>query len=103
MRIHYIFNDRKRDEEHYHKLIIVKQMSKFRYTLELYKKPVEQIPDISSMKLGCFLYLKNGKYVIYDARNYLMKEFNEPAEFLVEKEYHSNIDNAINELFNKKY
>jgi len=103
MRIHYIFNEKKRDEEHYHKLIIVKQTSKFKYTLELYKKYVEQIPDISSIKLGYFLYIKNGKYVMYDARNYLMKEFNEPAEFLVEKEYHIDINNALNELFNNKY
>ena len=103
MRIHYIFNEKKRDEEHYHKLIIVKQTSKLKYTLELYKKYVEQIPDISSMKLGCFLYIKNGKYVIYDARNYLMKEFSDSALFLVEDKYHSTLNDALQELFNKKY
>lgn len=103
MNINYLFQDKILNNEHKYKLIIVKHQSKYKYILELYKKTVDQIKDISSMKLGCFLYVKNNQYCIYDAKNYIIKEFNESSEFLVEKVGHSNIDSALNELFNKKY
>jgi len=103
MRFHYLFNDRLSNEKKYHKLIIVKQTSKYKYILELYRKPIDEIKIIDSLKRGCFLYMKNNKYCIYDSKNYIIKEFNEPVEFLVENNYHRDIGNALKELFCKKY
>jgi len=103
MRFHYLFNDRVNDEKHYHKLIIVKQKSKFKYILELYKRPIDQFKTIDSLKSGCFLYMKNNKYCIYYARNYVFRDFNYPARFIVEDKDHNDLGNALFYLFNMKY
>lgn len=103
MQISYIFNDLVRDENLKHKFIIVKQTSRYKYILELHKKTIDQIRDINDMKLGCFLYFKNNKFCIYDAKNYLFKEFNELSEFIVEENCYMDITYALRDLFNKKY
>lgn len=102
MRIHYLFQDNIEDDKYFYKFIIVKQVSKYKYILELYRKTVDQIDNFESLKLGCFLYIKNNKYCIYDAKNYIFKEFNAFAQFLVENNYHVSIENALFELFSKK-
>jgi len=98
----YLFQNELNNEKHYYKLIIVKQISKYKYTLELFKKTTEQIQDINSLKLGCFLYIKNNEFRIYDARNYVIKEFNEPAKFLFEGQCYGNISQALIDIFHKK-
>ena len=103
MRFHYLFNDIVIGEQHYHKPIIVKQTSKFKYILELYNKPIDQLKTIDSLKRGCFLYMKNNKYCIYDARNYVFRDFNDPARFIVEDKDHNDLGNALFYLFNTKY
>lgn len=103
MQICYVFQDLVLDESHKHKFIIVKQVSKYKYILELYKKTIDQILDINSIKLGCFLYVKNNKFCIYDAKKYIFKEFNELSEYIVEENYHMDIKYALIDLFNKKY
>lgn len=103
MNFHYLFQNYIEDKNVFHKLIIVKQIRKYKYILELYRKTIDQIPNIDTLKIGCFLYMKNNKYCIYDSKNYIIKEFNEPAEFLVENNYHRDIGNALKELFCKKY
>jgi len=55
------------------------------------------------MKLGCFLYFKNNKFCIYDAKKNIFKEFNELSEYIVEENYHMDIKYALIDLFNKKY
>ena len=102
MNFHYLFQDRiNHNDINCNKPIVVKQTSKYKYTLELYKKPVETITNINDIKNGSFLYIKNNKYCIYDARNYLIKQFNEPAEFLITNYYFTDIDSALRDLFNK--
>jgi len=103
MQISYIFQDLVQDENLKHKFIIVKQTSKYKYILELHKKTIDQIQDINDIKLGCFLYLKNNKFCIYDAKNYRFKEFNELSEFIIEENYYMDITYALRDLFNKKY
>ncbi len=103
MRFHYLFNDRLSNEKKYHKLISVKQTSKYKYFLELYRKPIDEIKTIDSLKRGCFLYMKNNKYCIYDAKNYIFREINEPARFLIDDKCHTILEDALVYLFNTRY
>jgi len=99
MTIHYIFQDKINDEDCPHKFIIVKQISNFKYTLQLHKKIVPKNFHLYSLKFGKFLYFDKNQYCIYDAKNYIFTYFNHPAEFIVDTIYHYNIENALLELF----
>ena len=102
MYFHYLFQDKiNHNDITCNKPIIVKQISKYKYALELYKKPVETIANIDEIKNGAFLYIKNNKYCIYDSKNYLIRQFNEPAEFLITNYYFTDIDSALRDLFNR--
>jgi len=102
MRFHYLFKEKIKNEEHYFKLIVVKQTSKYKYILELHKKRIDELKTIDSLKLGCFLYSKNNKYCIYDSKNYIFREFNEPANFIVDDKKHCLLQDALIDLFNTR-
>jgi len=47
--------------------------------------------------------MKNNKYCIYDAKNYIFREINEPARFLIDDKYYTILEDALLYLFNTKY
>ena len=53
-----------------HKPITIKQTSKYKYALGLYKKTTKEINGLYSLKNGCFLYKKNNKKFIINGNDY---------------------------------
>ncbi len=102
MQYHYLFKNLVNDEQTEYQLITIKQISKYKYVLELYKKKsIKQVSHLGELKIGKFLYLKDNKFCIFDAKHFIIKEFIENAEFLVSDESHMNLENALVELFQK--
>lgn len=97
----YLFQNKTIFQKTIHKPITIKQTSKYKYVLGLYKKTTKEINGLYSLKNGCFLYKKNNKYCIYDSRNKTIKQFEENAQFVSNNYSFTRIENALEDIFCK--